>query len=307
MRTGRLLLIAVLLFLSGGLALRAENPKQIALTFEKLPYMKPLGFWRPREISNRVLRTLEKEGIKAAGFVVQEKVEDDSSTYVVLDDWLSRGHTLGNQTWGDVDYNVITYDDFMEHATDGQKYLKKLSYKYDFNYRFLRFPLLHEGNEPRKKKRLRKSLDRGRYQIAHVTVKTTDWAFNQPYLDAEGDAERVAAVREAYLEHLAETLDYSEQQSEKVFGRQIPHVLQLRLCVATANFLPDLISLLRERGYQFVTLQQALDDEAYRTEEEYVGPLGLTFIDRVAATRGLPFDETAGELRRADVQRDLSK
>lgn len=288
------------------LTMSATQPSnKIALTFDEIPYMKPMGFWRPREISNRILRTLEEEEITATGFVVQEKVEDDTSTYVILEDWLSHGHTLGNQTWGDVDYNVIGFDDFMEHAVDGQKYLKRLSRKFDFNYRFLRFPQLHEGNEPRKKKRLRKALDRANYRVAHVSVKTSGYAFNPACAEHALDTDTIDRLRGMYLDHVLRSLEYSERQSQKVFGRNISHIMQLHIGLATANFLPDLVEALRSRGYEFISLSEALADPAYRTEEEYVGPLGLTFIDRVAVTRGMEFDETAGILDRADVERAL--
>ncbi len=300
----RLSVISVLL--GGTLSpLLGETPKKIALTFDEIPFMKPMGFWRPREVSNQILKTLEDEGITAAGFVVQEKVEEDLSTYVILEDWLSKGHTLGNQTWGDIDYNVVGYDDFMEHAIDGQKYLKKLSHKYEFNYRYLRFPQLHEGNDPRKKKRVRKALDRANYQVAHVSVKTSGFAFNPACAENSTDPETIAILKKLYLEHVERSLEYSEAQARQVFGRDIAHIMQLHIGLATANFLPDLIARLRQRGYQFITIQEALADPAYQTAEDYAGPLGLTFIDRVAATRGLAFDETAGQLDRTDVERTL--
>ena len=90
------------------------------------------------------------------------------------------------------------------------------------------------------------------------------------------------------------SLDYAEKQSQAVFGRNIPHILQLHMGVATSLMLKPLIDELKSRGYGFVTLVEALDDPAYSTLEEYVGPLGLIFTDRVAFTRGLPFDEGSG-------------
>ena len=63
----------------------------MALTFEYVPFMKPMGFFRARELSNMILRNLKQEEIQAAGFVVQSKVEDDPSTYVILDDWAAQG------------------------------------------------------------------------------------------------------------------------------------------------------------------------------------------------------------------------
>ena len=160
-------------------------------------------------------------------------------------DWVTQGHILGNQTWGDADFNVLTYDQFMEHLRDGQTYLKRISKAHPFNYRYLRFPLLHEGNEKKKRKKLRKTLDRASYQVAHVTVKTADWVFNRPYLDQAQDEAVVERIKSAYLTHIEHSLEYSEQQSQKVFGRNISQILQLRCCVATAMFLPDVINLLQ--------------------------------------------------------------
>ena len=299
-----LLMVSVTIAIFGQSTDIAE--KKIAITFEEIPFMKPLGFWRPREISNIILRTLEQDKILAAGFVVQEKIENDTSTYVILSDWVSRGHILGNQTWGDADFNVLTYDQFIEHLRDGQKYLSRVAKAEPFNYRYLRFPQLHEGNEPKKRKKLLKVLAKADYQVAHVSIKTLDWAFNQSYLEYEQDPTRLEALKEIYLGHLAEMLDYSEKQSLEVFGRNIPHILQLHCGIATAGFLGDTIKMLQERGYQFVSFPEALSDSAYQTEEEYVGPLGLTFIDRVAATRGLPFDQDSGVPGEQEIRRRIA-
>ena len=65
------------------------------------------------------------------------------------------------------------------------------------------------------------------------------------------------------------------------------------------------MEVLKSRGYQFIPLTEALAYPAYKTEEKYVGPLGLTFIDRVAATRGLDFDATRGELTSEEIERQV--
>jgi peptidoglycan/xylan/chitin deacetylase (PgdA/CDA1 family) len=254
-----------------------------------------------------ILRALNREKVPAAGFVVQIKIEDKPSTYVILDDWVTRGHLLGNQTWGDVDFNLLTYDQFMEHVVDGQKFLKRISKSHPFNYRYFRFPLLHQGTEPKKAQKFLATLARAEYQVAHVTVKTADWVFNQPIVDYGSDPEKAATLKRLYLEHIAEMLDYSEKQSEKVFQRNITHILQLRCGIATATFLPDLIQLLRDRGYAFVSLPEALKDSAYASEDTYVGPLGLTFTDRIAATQGLEFHENSGVPSERDMRARVTK
>jgi hypothetical protein len=114
-------------------------------------------------------------------------------------------------------------------------------------------------------------------------------------------------LKVVYVNHLTEALEYAEAQSEKVFGRQVKHILRLHMGIATASFIDDLIALLKERGYTFLSLEEALSDPAYETEEEYVGPLGLSFIDRVAATRGLPYDPDHARLSIREIRSKVNQ
>lgn len=281
--------------------------KEIALTFERLPAMKPYGFWTPREMSNMVLRALETRKIKAAGFIVEEKIDDDPGSYIVLEDWFKAGHTLGNNTYSYVDFNEVSVDDFLAHVADGQKYLRRVTRINRPLDRYIRFPLLHEGNTESKKKDVAKRLYGGGYLIAPATVVPTDYEFNFPYLDVNEteNHELLDAFKELYLEHLGECLDYAEKQSQAVFDRQIKQVLRLHMGLATAILIEDTLEFLETRGYQFVSFEDALKDTAYQTEETYVGPLGLSFIDRVAATQGLPFEEEGCAISRRQIRSRL--
>lgn len=280
----------LVLTLIGGLLAQNRPDKQIALTFNDLPGRQPLGFWKPREVNNTILRTLEAEGIKAAGFLVGERIDADTSTFIILEDWVKRGHFLGNQTYGNVDLNQLSAEDFLHHLVDGQKHLWSLSKRIAFDYRYLRFPFQHEGDTQSKKREVRRFLRRNDYRIVPVSVRTTDHLFNRPYLERFQNPDQLAELKEQYLEHVERCLEYAEGQSEKVFGRNITHILELHCGVATAHFLEELIGRLKARGYSFVSVQEALSDQAYQTEENYAGPLGLSFIDRVAASRDLPYD-----------------
>ena len=304
MKKWALLVVAALLALGLALEVRAED-KKIALTFDTLPAMKPLGYWTPREVSNMILRAMEPRKISAIGFVVAGKVEEDPITLIVLEDWVSKGHLLGNQTFGNVDLHALDEDDFMQHAADGEKPIKVVSQRFRANYRFFRFPQLHEGDTQGKKKSVRRRITNGDYEIVPVTVKTSDYRFNRPLLAKQRAQESADQLKAAYLRHIASMLDYAEKQSQALFDRNIPHIMWLHAGIATATFMEDLLAMLEKRGYSFVPVTEALKDEAYKTEEKYVGPLGLSFLDRVAATRGLPFDEKHGEIKDPEIEKLL--
>jgi len=50
-----------------------------------------------------------------------------------------------------------------------------------------------------------------------------------------------------------------------------------------------------KRGYRFVSLDEALDDSAYASSDEYYGPAGITWLHRWAITAGKPRTIFAGE------------
>ncbi len=277
--------------------------KKMLLSFDTLPAMKPMGFWTPREISNMILKALEKNNIKAVGFVVAEKIEDDPTSYIVLEDWASKGHILGNQTFGNVDLNELSAEDFLQHAEDGQRPIWATAKKYRFNFRYFRFPQLHEGNTPGKKKDVRRALADGGYQIVPVTVKTSDFLFNRPLIEKQKSQGSVDELKAAYLRHIGTMLDYAEKQSSAVLDRNITQILWLHAGIATATWLDDLITMLRGRGYEFVSLPDALNDPAFKIPETYAGPLGLSFLDRVAATRRLPYDDNYGEIKDPEIEK----
>ncbi len=281
------------------------SAKEICLTFDKLPYMEPLGFWTPREVSNLILRVMKRHNIPAAGFVVEEKIDDTPSSYIVLQDWVEAGHIIGNNTYAYVDLNEVDIKDFLSHVADGQKFIRRAARGGVESFRFFRYPMLHEGNTEKKKKDVAKRLYQGDYQHVPATVVTSDYEFNHFVHDAD-DAE-MALLKNLYLDHVKTSIGYSEKQSDKVFGRQVKHILQLHLGIGTASFFEDLVILLKERGYSFISVREALEDSAYEEEESYVGPLGLSFIDRVAVTKGIPVDETVGQISRSQIRKRLEE
>jgi hypothetical protein len=48
----------------------------------------------------------------------------------------------------------------------------------------------------------------------------------------------------------------------------------------------DLAQILRDRGYRFISVKQALEDPAYSLPDRYTGPIGISWLQRWAITKG---------------------
>jgi hypothetical protein len=55
-----------------------------------------------------------------------------------------------------------------------------------------------------------------------------------------------------------------------------------------ADHIAELLEMLRKRGYRFITLEDALSDQAYGMPDTYVGEEGTGWLEHWAITRGRP-------------------
>src|ERR1700746_2689953 len=76
------------------------------------------------------------------------------------------------------------------------------------------------------------------------------------------------------------SLPIFEEASRKLFGREIPQVFLMHDNEINTETLDELLGLLEKRGYQFVSLDEALADSAYATPDRFVGTAGISWIER---------------------------
>jgi hypothetical protein len=110
------------------------------------------------------------------------------------------------------------------------------------------------------------------------------------YADAlnHGDGKQAAAIGTAYLSYFEQMCSWFETLSRDTFSREVPQVLLTHVNRLNADKLPDLRAILRKRGYRFVTLEEALGDDAYHTPDAFVGRNGPSWLHRWRVSKGLP-------------------
>jgi hypothetical protein len=82
-------------------------------------------------------------------------------------------------------------------------------------------------------------------------------------------------------------MEFAEQVSPKIFGREIPQILLIHSNDITADSLDEILTRLAARGYRFVTLDEAMSDPAYQTKVTYVTKHGPTWLFRWSQSKGL--------------------
>jgi hypothetical protein len=121
-----------------------------------------------------------------------------------------------------------------------------------------------------------------------------DWMYAGVYEDARkrGDTALQQQLVNSYLSYTSQVFDYYEKFSKNLLGYEPKQILLLHGNWLEADHIGELLDLLRKRGYQFVSLQDALGDAAYGMPDDYVGEEGTSWIDHWAITRGQPPQNT---------------
>jgi hypothetical protein len=103
-------------------------------------------------------------------------------------------------------------------------------------------------------------------------------------------------VADAYVSHLRDAADHFRTVARAKFGREVDHVLLVHANAIAARHLGDVIDGLRADGFTIADLEDVLADPIYSRVDEYVGPVGLSWIYRAAPFGpNDPWDDVAEE------------
>ena len=69
-------------------------------------------------------------------------------------------------------------------------------------------------------------------------------------------------------------------------GREIKQILLIHANSINSDYLDDIAKMLEKRNYKFITLQDALTDEAYKLPDTFVKRNGISWLHRWALAKG---------------------
>ena len=292
----RSLLVAVTL--SAPLFAQTPTHRTIAITVDDLPsslsdYMSGQDLLA---MESKLVGALHDQKIPAVGFVNEAKLYkarevDDRIRALSL--WLDNGLELGNHTFAHTSLNRVRLQEWEEDVVRGETVTRMLLSQHKMHLRYFRHPFLDTGRDLQTRREAEGFLAQRGYQIAPVTMDAWDWLYATPYEDARkrGDTALQRRLVDSYLEHTTAIFDFYEKASKDLFGYEPPQILLLHGNWLEAEHIGEVLDLLRKRGYQFVSLEEALSDGAYSSPDAYVGD-GTGWLDHWAITRGRPLQNS---------------
>jgi peptidoglycan/xylan/chitin deacetylase (PgdA/CDA1 family) len=274
----------------------APPDRQIAITIDDLPagaarFMTAAAI---TEMTTKLLAVLQREKVPAVGFVNERKLYynwgETDERIKALNMWLDAGFELGNHTYAHTSLNKAGLKDFEEAVIQGETVTRLLLAQHNKQLRYFRHPYLDTGRDLLTRREAEAFLVARGYRIAPITMDAWDWNFAIVYDDTKkrGDTALQQEVVSGYLSYHAAVFDYYEKLSKNILGYEPKQILLLHANNLEAEHLGELLELLRKRGYRFITLEDALSDDAYSLPDTYVGEEGRGWIEHWAITRGEP-------------------
>ena len=267
-----------------------EVDRRIAVTVDDLPLggrQHDLAY--QQRVTRDLLAHLTAADVPAIGFVNEVKLDvegEHDERVALLQAWLDAGFELGNHTRDHPSLFDTPLAEFQQNVLEGDVVTERLLAARGDSVRYFRHPYLNTGPDLETKQAFEAWLEGEGLTVAPVTHDNAEWLYAAAYDRAESSELRTN-IADAYIAYMDTTAGYFEALEQKLFGRAIDHVLLVHANALNADHLDRLLAMFRRRGYRFVTLEDALEDPAYRSEDTYTGRAGISWLQRWAVTRGL--------------------
>lgn len=291
-----LLLLSVLCSIAAPLPLQAQTPQRsVAITIDDLPAAagNSMSSAAILDMTTKLLTTLRDQKIPVVGFVNERKLYKTGEVddrIKALRMWVDDGFELGNHTYTHASLNKVGLKAWEDEIIQGENVTRILLAEHNMKLRYFRHPFLHTGRDLQTRREAEAFLTQRGYTIAPVTLDAWDWMYAPVYADAKkrGDTALQAELVRSYLSQTDAVLAYSEQLSKQIVGYEPKQILLIHANQLEADHIGEVLDVFRKRGYKFITLEDALGDQAYSLPDTFVGEDGAGWLEHWAITQGKP-------------------
>lgn len=255
---------------------------ELAVTVDDLPWTAaartPAGVAAAG--TRRLLAALAERRLPATGFVICEGLLVHPG---VVASWRAAGHGLGSHSGRHGDLDAGPLEAWLADVRWCDGALRDaIGPVRDFRY-----PMLHQGGTTARRESAAALVAELSYRNAPVTIDNAEWVVAQAWADAEARSDDAVLdrLRDVYVEHIRRSIAHARETSLARFGRDVRHILLLHANALNAVHLGTLLDALAADGVRFIPLDSALADPVYALPDGYTGPLGLSWLYRVAPAR----------------------
>lgn len=291
MRRIAISIAAALTFALVALDAQAPTGRRVSITIDDGPVvneMKDLGNFQ--RITNGLVGSFQIEKVPVTLFVNEAQLNvpgQRDARAAVVEQWLNAGFDVGNHAYSHKSASNVPVDEFTDDVIKGEVIIRPMLEGRGKQLVWLRYPYLHSGATAEAHQAIVDFLDKRKYRHAPVTVDYADYTFAGAYTRElrRGNIEVADRIKQAYVDQVDVGFNYAEKSSMELYGREIAQILLIHCNELNSVSLRDSIARMRKRGYTFISLDEAMKDEAYQRPDTFAGP-GGSWLSRTATVMG---------------------
>lgn len=230
-----------------------EDKREVVITIDDLP-LTYAGPALPDQLMKQILQHLDEFQVPAVGFVIAQNV--NPNTIQQLHNFQKKGHIVGSHTYSHPDLK----------QTDENKYIQDIALADQIllpffpEQKLFRYPYMSMGSG-KKRAAVLQYLSDNKYLYAPVTIDSKDFRFNAKFaeLGLDPEAAGFADIKQQYLDYVKKKILKRERQDKWLsFSYQSKkQTLLIHSNALNSYVLQDVLQLFKDRGYQFITANNA--------------------------------------------------
>lgn len=184
------------------------------------------------------------------------------------EEWLRSGNLIGSMTYAERSVKKRTAQEFISDWGKNEAALAPLWSKFERKQKYFRFPGLKVGID-QKPREIRAFLKQNGYVEVPATIDSRDDSFSQSYCAALARGDNVCAnfITATFKSVLLDKTIKARAAAVKLAGRDVKHILMIQANQLTCDLLDELLRWYKAMGVRFISLDEALRDPFYATED----------------------------------------
>ena len=272
---------------------RAKNRK-LAIGFVSIPPVdRTANAPKDSDATARLLiEKLKARKIPAIGFLAGASISDGEKLYPVRANivrlWRDAGFEIGIGNYKHIWFYETPYEEYVAGVEKAEGIARKLLAEKNLPLRYFSYPYLNTGKTADDHKRFESWLQSRGLSSVKYTIDNQEWMYSYAYDMArnDNDVNTMREIREAFVAYMTKMFEHYEAYSQEIFGRDINQTMVLTPSRLVTDSADELFGMIEKRGYQFISMEEALADEAYRTEENFYGKAGISWFERWQMAKG---------------------
>lgn len=289
--------VALLMFVSASAQSLQQPDRRVAITIDDGPVVNEMtDLGRFQRITNGLIGSFQAEKVPVTMFVNEAQLNvpgQRDARAAVLDQWLDAGFDLANHTYSHPSANQVPFERYADDVVKGEVITRGVLERRGKTLTWFRYPYLHAGADEASHGRVLSFLESRGYRVAPVTVDYADYSFAGAFTRElrAGRVDQANRIRQAYIDQVDPGFEHAEKASMEVFGREIAQILLIHCNELNSMAVSDTITKMRQRGYRFVSLDEAMADPAYARRDTFAGT-GGSWLNRSARALGKTIEST---------------